>query len=224
MVVVTNRQAVTQTFQRVLTAPDFVFGAADQASGPSAIPVLNTYSRNINFNQANIQPGNAGPGTIDTGASNVVVTFDKVGPVYNNTSPTFMSGPNSAVSREFLWGSFDGTTNPPVVYPNGTSLANLAASALIQISPPPPILPNGAKGVPYSIQLTATNTTGSLTWTLASSSAGLPPGSPNLTLSPSGVISGTPTNSATYVNIIIQMTDSSVPPRTVQMIYSLTIN
>jgi hypothetical protein len=52
----------------------------------------------------------------------------------------------------------------------------------------------------------------------------LPYGSPNLTLSSGGLVSGTPTNSATYDNIVIQMTDSSVPPRTVQMIYSLTIN
>jgi hypothetical protein len=224
MVVITNGQAVTQTFQRVLTNPDLVFGTADLASGPNGGNAVGEFRRSVNFNQANILPGNAGPGTIDPGSSNQIV-FNNSGPVfYNVSTPSFLSGPNSAFSAFFVWGSFDGTTNAPVVYPNGTSLANLAASALVQISPPPPTLPNGTNGVPYNVQLTATNTIGSLKWTLAPGSAGLPPGSPNLTLSPGGLISGIPTKSATYVNIVIQMMDSSVPPRTLQMVYSLTIN
>ncbi len=53
-----------------------------------------------------------------------------------------MIGPSGASRTGFLWGSFDGTTNAPVVYPNGTSLENLANEAVIQISPPPPALPN----------------------------------------------------------------------------------
>jgi len=219
MVVITNGQAVTRTFQRVLTAPDLVFAAQDEASGPSSGDAVNTYNRSVHFNQNNIQPNLAGPGTIDSSSSNTVY-FDKVGPVFNNQSPAFLNGPFGVFSGYFIWGSFDGTTNTPVVYPNGTSLANLAASALVQIFPPPPTLPNGTNGVAYNVALTANNTTGSLTWTLASNSAALPPG---LTLSPGGVVSGTPTASATFDDIIIQLRDSSTPPRTLQMIYSLTI-
>jgi hypothetical protein len=112
-----------------------------------------------------------------------------------------------------------------VIYPNGTSIANLAAEALIQISPPPPILPDGTNGVPYpggnvtNVTLSATGGQSPYTWSLTANSAGLPP---NLTLSAGGVISGTPTNSATYDNIQIQMNDSS--GRSVIMNYSITID
>jgi hypothetical protein len=221
MVVITNGLPVTRAFQRVVTAPDFLFAAQDLASGPNAIPLTSTFGRNINFNQANIQTGLAGPGTIDPPTT---VTYDKVGPVYNNTSPFTLTGPNSG-NRDFIWGSFDGTTNAPVVYPNGTSIANLAASSLVQISPPPPALPNGTNGVAYNVALSVVSGgQPPYSWMMTTNSAALPTGSPNLTLSPGGVISGTPTNSAIYDNIVIQMTDSSVPPRVVQMIYSLTIN
>ncbi len=222
MVVITNGLPVTRTFQRVVTAPDFLFAAADLASGPSAIPLTTSFGRNINFNQTNIRPGLAGPGTID---SPTTVTYDKVGPVYENISPFTLTGPNSASARSFIWGSFDGTTNAPVVYPNGTSIANLAASSLVQISPPPPTLPNGTHGVAYNVALSVVSGgQPPYSWMVTTNSAALPTGSPNLTVSPSGVISGTPTNSATYGNIVIQMTDSSVPPRVVKTIYSLTIN
>ena len=132
-----------------------------------------------------------------------------------------MIGPSGA-AKAYLWGSFDGTTNAPVVYPNGTSLENLANEAVIQISPPPPALPTGTNGVAYNVTFTATGTSGAVTWTLANVSAGLPPGlNP---LSPNGVLSGTPTQSGTFDNIVVQMTDSSTPPRVVQTSYSLTIN
>ncbi len=218
MVVMTNGQYVTETLQRVLAVPDFLFGALDFGGNAGDLPAEGVVSRNINFNQANIQTGLAGPGTIDPGPNNLF--FDKVGTLYENEYP-FLNGPPGMGYVAFLWGSFDGTTNAPVVYPNGTSLVNLAASALVQISPPPPALPAGTKGVAYNVVVTATGTTGSVSWTLASNSAGLPPG---LTLSSTGVISGTPTQSGTFANLVIQMTDSSTPPRTVQAIYSLTIN
>jgi hypothetical protein len=187
------------------------------ASGPSGLPVVGSFTRNVNFNQANVPAGLAGPGTIDPPST---ITFDKVGPVYENSSPSSMSGPNTN-AEYFIWASFDGTTNAPIVYPNGTSLANLGAEALIQISPLPPALPNGANGVAYSVTFSATGGNPPYNWALAPGSTGLPPG---LTLS-GNVISGTPTNSATYDNIVIQMTDSSSPaPLSVDMDYSITIN
>lgn len=217
----TNGQYVNQTFQRVLSAPDFVFGASDLAVGPGAGNAVAAFTRTVNFNQTTVQPGLAGPGTIDDSVNSIV--FDKVGPIYYNTSLSFLSGPDAALTRAFLWGSFDGTTNAPVVYPNGTSVANLAAEALIQISPPPPDLPAGTNGVVYNNAMTVTaGGQGPYNWSLTSASAGLPPG---LSLSPNGVISGTPTQSGTFDNIVIQMTDSSVPiARTVNLVCSITIN
>jgi hypothetical protein len=125
MVLISGSKAQSQTFQRVVTTPDFVFAAADLAAGPAAGLTVPWYRRNLNFNQANIYPGLAGPGTIDPFTT---ITFDKVGPVYLNVGPSFLNGPN--YGRFFIWGSFDGTTNDPVVYPNGTSIQNLENQVL----------------------------------------------------------------------------------------------
>jgi hypothetical protein len=223
MVFITNSQAINQSFQRVVTTPDFLFSAADLVSGPAAYPVVVAYSRNFNFDQNTIYPGLAGPGIINPPST---LTFDKVGPVYQNQSPFFMLGPN--LNELFwVWGSFDGSTNAPIVYPNGTSIQNLAAEVLIQISPAS--LPNGTTGAYYSFVYTnsagivftntfsATGGQSPYTWSVASGSA-LPPG---LSLLSSGVIAGTPTQSGQYV-VTIQMTDAA--NRTVTMNYSITIN
>ena len=141
-----------------------------------------------------------------------------------------MSGPDAAAGRYFIWGSFDGTSNAPIVYPNGTSIANLDAQNLIRISPT--TLPNGTSNILYSATLSAT---GSLkkpcTWSLAPGSAGLPPG---LTLTNkvngdnvTGVISGIPTERGTFDDIVVRMTDTSSynkPSYSVDTIYSITIH
>jgi hypothetical protein len=219
MVLTRNGQANTVVFQRVVTTPDFVFAASDQVSGPGAIPVWGTYTRNINFNQANAAANLAGPGTIDPSST---ITYNKSLPVYYNSSPSYLTGPNTNTQRSFIWGSFDGTTNTPIVYPNGTSIANLAAEAFIQISPA--TLPDGTNGVPYNVVLSATGGQSPYSWALYPGSNPLPTG---LTLSSGGVISGTPTASGTFDDIVIQMTDTPLfnkPAYSVQMIYSLVIN
>jgi hypothetical protein len=219
MVVFTNGQYVTENFQRVLTAPDFIFRAQDLELGPAGGPTHGpTFTRNINLNQATELAGHAGPGTIDPATT---ITFNEVGPDYVNQALFDLFGPN-AVDRWFIWGSFDGSTNTPIVYPNG-QVANLAAEALIQIAPPPPNLPTGTNGVAYTNALTVVaGGQAPYNWMLTSGSAGLPPG---LNLSPNGVISGTPTQSGTFDNIVIQLTDSTVPiARAVNLGYSITIN
>ncbi|HKW74350.1 MAG TPA: putative Ig domain-containing protein [Terriglobales bacterium] len=65
-----------------------------------------------------------------------------------------------------------------------------------------------ARGLSYSQQLTATNATGIVSWTVSGS---LPPG---LTLSSSGAITGTATTDGIY-SFSIQANDSSNPPQTV---------
>jgi hypothetical protein len=209
MVLITNGQFVTRTFQRVVTTPDFLFGAADEEDGTVAL--------NINFYTNNEEINLAGPGTINPPSG---IIFNKVGPVFHNTGPAFLTQAD-ALLRDPIWASFDGTTNAPIVYPNGTSLTNLINESLIQISPPPPTLPSGTNGVSYSVMFSATGVQVPCTWSLASGSAGLPPG---LSLSSNGVISGTPTQTGTYDNIIIQVMDSSTPARTVQLNYSITIS
>jgi hypothetical protein len=133
MVVISGSKAQRQTFQRVVTTPDFTFAAADLAPGPNADPLLfSAYSRNLNFNTANIYPGLAGPGTIDPSTT---ITFNKVGPNYLNVGTSFLNGHGNRFNTPywvFIWGSFDGTTNDPVVYPNGTSIQNLENQVLGQ--------------------------------------------------------------------------------------------
>jgi large repetitive protein len=66
-------------------------------------------------------------------------------------------------------------------------------------------LPAGYTGTPYSAQLQATGGVAPYSW---SSAGPLPPG---LTLSLSGLISGTPTTTGTY-NFSVEATDSQSPP------------
>jgi hypothetical protein len=79
-------------------------------------------------------------------------------------------------------------------------------SIVINAVNPPTItttaLPGGTVGQPYNQQLQATGGTGALIWTISGGS--LPA---MLSLSPSGVISGTPTNTGT-ANFTVRVTDS----------------
>lgn len=80
-------------------------------------------------------------------------------------------------------------------------------------------LTSGTVGAAYSLQLSASGGTGTRSWSLAALSA-LPAG---LTLSSTGLISGTPTTSGTATfSVVVQ--DSASPPRTASRSFSLTIN
>jgi len=206
--VVTNNQAVQQTFQRVVTAPDYLFDAADISPGPTANPVTVQYNNAITFGIGSVPAGQAGPGTIVPG---VTFVLNKVGTIYINQAPDFIDGP--IYQRDYLWGSFDSSTNI-VAYPDGTSIANIEAEVLMQIYPL--TLPSGTDNVVYpTVTLTATGGQTPYTW----SATGLPLG---LNLDPgTGVLSGTPTVSGVYP-VTVLMTDHG--QRTVGMRYTLTIN
>jgi len=222
MVSMRNGQFNTVTFRRVVTRPDILFIGRNISIGGNGAPFMLDASRRTTPGFANSRaPNFSGPGIIDPTVTNITITFNTVGPIYVNTSPTSLNGPvaNSGWSG---WGSFDGSTNAPILYPNGTSIANLAAEALIQISPA--TLPDGTNGVAYSVVLSATGGQTPYTWSLAPGSAGLPPG---LTLSAGGVISGTPTASGTFDNIFVRMTDTATfnkPSYSVDTTYSITIH
>ena len=220
MVLMRNGKASTVMFQRVVTRPDILFmGQNLSKGGNDTMFSFNALTRTIpNFINSRAAANLSGPGIIDPTSLPITITYNTVGPVYVNTSPTFLNGP-AVAGRNMIWGSFDGSTNAPVVYPNGTSIANLAAEALIQISPT--TLPDATTTNVYNVVLSAAGGTAPYAWSLASGSPALPA---NLTLSSGGVISGTPNQSGTF-DFIIQMTDSSVPtPDSVQMNYSITIH
>jgi hypothetical protein len=210
MVKIVNNQPVNQTYQRVATYPDFVFTAEDLAGGPNDLPVTPIYARTNNWDTANVVPGLAGPGTIDPGSQ---ITFNKVGSVYlNSADGNQTTAPLSALGIA----TFDGSTNPPVIYPDGTSIGNLANEVLVNITPAS--LPAGTNNVAYAT--TTFVATGGpfvapFTWSLPS--GGLPSG---LSLSSGGTISGTPAQSGTF-DFTLQLTDSL--SHTVQWNYALTI-
>jgi hypothetical protein len=122
------------------------------------------------------------------------------------------------------WGSFDGSTNAPVVYPNGTSILNVEQAVFIGVTPN--YLPYAAYTNYYSAQLTVTSYTPSFTppvaWSMAPGSPGLPPGLAISTLtSTNGLISGTPTASGTF-DFVIRLTDSQ--GRTTDRSYYIQVN
>jgi hypothetical protein len=131
MVDVSGGQAQKQTFLRVVTTPDILFRAEDM-SGP--LPFFTAINRNVNFDDTQRLPGLAGPGTINPAST---IIYNKVGDVFLQgtlgTTNAFLSEA-SQVSM-LAWGSFDGTTNDPVVYPNGTSIENLENQILSNTGP-----------------------------------------------------------------------------------------
>jgi len=218
MVLVTNSQFITEAFQRVVTAPDFLISASNIITGPDALLSDSVYSRGMSFTP---DTGYAlpGPGTIN---SAMAIFFNKIG----NSFFQLPSGDTNIVLNEgnqintFFWGSFDASTNMNV-YPTNTDIQNLIYQAAIHITPSPPTLPDATNGAAYA--LTFTTTGGAFTppdsWSLTQGGGGLPPG---LGLSVAGTISGTPTQSGTFDNIIIQMSDSL--GRTVRWGYSMTVH
>ncbi len=87
------------------------------------------------------------------------------------------------------------TTPPPSPPATTGGLPNITTAT---------ILPNGTSGVAYYQPLTASGGTGYYTWTVYSGA--LPPG---LSLSSSGVISGTPTTGGSAMTVTIRLTDSA---------------
>ncbi len=237
MVELTNNTLHTQQIRRVVNQPDFLFTADDLAQGPQStlFPIVDTVLTSFpRYNQAAAN-GLAGPGTIQ---SPTTFTFNKVGVISENfydfalagSSIAFVADQSTAV-RGLVWASFDGTTNDPVVYPNGASLDNLVNQFIIRVQPTS--LGNGTNGVPYSFVYTnsvsgviytnAFSVTGGqspYSWTLAPGSAGLPAG---LTLSAAGELTGTPSGvpiQQTF-DFTVRMTDART--RFVDTTLSITI-
>ena len=209
---VTNNVPIVQTFYRVATRPDILFTAADLTPGPAAVPAANAVARTSPHFGPDQLPG---PGIIQP---LIQFTFNKVGPVFLNEGPFFLGGEITTIgvagftqtnsALEFMWGSFDGTTNPPVVYPNTVTLASLENNVFLQITVTGP-LPNGNVGQPYSVQLQATGVQPPpYTWSLAPNSPGLPDGLNLTSDGTNATISGTPTATGVF-DFVLQVSDSA---------------
>jgi len=211
MVKITNSQPVTEFYQRVVTQPDFLMSAKDLTTGPDAIPVTFEADRNLNFDSSTVLNSLAGPGTITPATT---ISFNKSGRTYENFSPAFMYETNATIS--FLWASFDGSTNVPVVYPNGTSIANLENQILMPVTPA--TLVNGTFGVAYPpVTFTATGGAPPYTWAAPNVSTSVPGMSFDTS---TATLSGTPAAAGTF-SFTLQVTDSV--NRVVNLNYTLTV-
>jgi hypothetical protein len=121
----TNSHVIKQTYGRGMARPDIIFAAADLGLSTGGVPILFTRSANFVNNAAiNTSIGGgvtAGPGTI---TPSVVISFSKLGPSFINQGPNFLDQANFA-QFDTVWGSYDGTTNDPVVYPVGMTIQDL---------------------------------------------------------------------------------------------------
>ncbi len=102
--------------------------------------------------------------------------------------------------------------------PSQSASATLTLTIGSQLSITTTSLPNGVVGTPYSLQLAAGGGVGTLSWQLTSGA--LPAG---LTMSTSGLISGTPTAAVVATPLTFKVTDSSAPAQTASANLALTI-
>jgi len=129
---VSNRTLVTQPLQLVSTAPDFVFDAEDLGLAANvAVPVRLTHTLSPFQNNAALNGPSvvSGPGTID---APITITFSSIGPFFVNAIPTD-SPNNPSEETAFLgvvWGSFDASTNAPIIFPSGESIRELEKRVL----------------------------------------------------------------------------------------------
>lgn len=168
--VVTNSRLSQLSVSRTITAPDILFTAANLAT---ETPLTDgTLSRTGTF----IQSTYVSPGTGITSSTinpQMLIVLNNVGPIFFNYNPFFLDFEDVASYPIFNWGSFDGSTNPPVVFPEGSSLAELEAQVLeggtsVPINVWAPVLN------PNATNTTTTTGTGAGTGTGGGGGAGIP--------------------------------------------------
>jgi len=216
LVALTNNTLTSQVVSRTVTFPDFLLTAQDTSPGPGAVDGPGAVARGITYDTTTAAPGLAGPGVIVPGTAFI---YNKVGPIYENDAPRFLD--EAGQTLFFIWASFDGSTNAPIVYPNGTSIESIENQVLLVVSPAGPALPDGQLGINYTNAFGGFTVVGGLppyTWGLSAGSPGLPPG---LALNPvTGRISGIPAQQGIY-DFNLQLMDAT--GRFVNRAYSLTI-
>jgi hypothetical protein len=222
MVMITNSQMKTEFYQRVVTRPDILFSARDLADGPAGITFDLPLTRTIGFDTSQVLNGLRGPGTI---VSPSTFTFSKVGSIFENgpfsDTNSYISSTVSELTQLKLlqWASFDSSTNLPILYPNGSSILNLANMIFVQVLPV--TLPDGNVGAAYNgglgVTLTATGGQPPYVW----SAPNLPTLVPGMSFNPATQkLSGTPTSVGVF-HFTIQVTDSV--NRVVNIDYPITI-
>jgi hypothetical protein len=115
--VISNSRPIIQPVQRAITRPDILFSAGDLGViGNPAQPVLIRRSNTDNWENNDLI--NGGVPLPDTGGPGVIrppvnIIFGDQLPYFIDITPGFFTFGGGLV----FWGSFDGSTNEPVVYP-----------------------------------------------------------------------------------------------------------
>jgi hypothetical protein len=148
---ITNGIVVQQQVQRQITQPDFLFCAGDEGKDyPVVLPYARTGTSNwINNAMFNGNASGGGPGVIQPPAR---ITFDRLGP----TLATYGSGlQETNYDESTFWGTYDQSTNAPVIYPLPPSGTNqLTVRLWIPYTLPAPVQ------LGRSIELSATGQIG----------------------------------------------------------------
>jgi hypothetical protein len=114
--VITNGIKIKRTVRLRATQPDILFVAEDLGLTDDGYPVTSrrtdttAWQNNTALNRAG---SGAGPGNI---FGPISLRFSNIGSWQINETPSFLTEATSF--RGFAWGSFDGSTNAPVVYPD----------------------------------------------------------------------------------------------------------
>jgi hypothetical protein len=172
---VTNFTTVVQTFQRTVTAPDILFTTDDV--GTTFVDDLYLIDRTVpNFSSLNMNlaRGTYGPGTL---SGPVTLAYHAQGPELINTESPFFSfffGTTiSDPTTNFVWASYDQTTNVPVVYPHGEQFTNFDCNLYLGVQNTS--LPTGVVGGSYSGELTGLGMSTPFGWTSSPNGSPLPP-------------------------------------------------
>lgn len=187
LISITNGLPFTNWVQRVSVFPDWVFSAQDGLEGDifRSVPFYRTNGSNL---------GLAGPGTFDPF---VGITYNKVGPlnihVYGGTNVVLGGLHELGGVTNFIWASFNGSTNEPIVYPVDTRLDDIERLIYFQVTTVD--LPEATIGVPYRVPLQVFGGVAPYRWEPAETSAPLPL---DLALTPDGYIDGIPEEDGTF--------------------------
>lgn len=126
VVVSSNRTLVVQPLLRQIVQPDIIFSAGDLGLIQGFTPAISTRTGTAGWVNNDILNGfdpvdeDMGPGTI---VPQVQITFNTIFPAFFNSNGGLSDPPNEEQGSSFgVWGSFDGSTNAPVIYPRARNL------------------------------------------------------------------------------------------------------
>jgi hypothetical protein len=123
--VISNGIVISQIVSRTLARPDLLFSAAEGGVDAGGEPLVGTYGQPTYVNNGVTLDAQAeGPGVIEPFGGGY--TFNKIGPHMLNAGN---SDEEDGV-QGFVWGTYDGSTNMPVVFPVGTRLQDIEDALL----------------------------------------------------------------------------------------------